>query len=93
MGPAQPAWKPTNTSATVAAPATAAIGVPITLKLNLNGLDISNARITWEARDQQPDFGSTYTITPKNSGANWVEVEIAYPDGRRVFINSSYNVQ
>ena len=36
--------------------------------------NIAGARITWEARDQQPDFGSTYTIKPKSAGAQWVEV-------------------
>lgn len=87
------AWKPANTTAQIVAPSIAALGVPITLSLGLNGLDVSNARITWEARDQQPSFGNTFTITPRSTGANWVEVEIAYPDGRRVFVNGSFNAQ
>jgi hypothetical protein len=86
-------WKPTNTTASIVAPGSAAVGVPVTLSLSLNGLDVTNARITWEARDQDPAFGSTFTITPKNSGAQWVEAEVQYPDGRRVFINGSFNAQ
>lgn len=77
-------WKPSAT-ATINLPATVAkLGEPVTLSLNTEGLDLTGARILWEARDQQPDFGANYVITPRNSGVQWVEAEIAWPDGRRV---------
>jgi hypothetical protein len=40
-----------------------------------------------------PDFGSTFTIKPVNSGNQWVEVEITWPDGRRAFASGSFYVQ
>ncbi len=58
---------------------------PLTLTVQVPGMDIGSARIIWEARDQEPMYGSTYTITPKTNGAQWVEVEIEWPDGRRSF--------
>jgi hypothetical protein len=84
-------WKPVAT-ATINVPASATVGQAVTVSLGA-GVDLTNARVTWEARDQQPDYGSTYAITPKNSGAQWVEVEIAYPDGRRIFGTATFNAQ
>lgn len=55
-----------------------------------SGQDIGNARIVWEARDQEPAFGATSTISPKSNGAQWVEVEIERPDGRRSFAASTF---
>jgi hypothetical protein len=49
------------------------------------GIDITGARIVWEGRDQQPAYGSTFSFTPVNDGAQWVEAEVEWPDGRRLF--------
>jgi hypothetical protein len=87
------AWKSAAVTPKINAAGTAAVGQPITLSLDAAGLDLANARIVWEARDQRPDFGSTYTVSPKNTGAQWVEVEITWPDGRRAFATGSFNVQ
>ena len=78
------AWK--SATAQISVPATV-VGVnsPTTLSVSVPGMDITGARIVWEARDQEPAFGSTYTISPKNNGPQWVEVEIEWPDGRRAF--------
>lgn len=84
------AWKPATT-VSIAVPTTVApVGEPLTLSLNASGLDLNRARIVWEARDQEPDYGTTYTVTPKNPGAQWVEVEITWPDGRRMFGAGSF---
>ena len=48
-------------------------------------LDLRDARIIWEARDQSPTFGKTFHFQPVNSGRQWVEVEAQLPDGRRLF--------
>ncbi len=61
------------------------VGTSVDLSVTVPGLDLSAARILWEARDQEPAFGPTYTIAPKNNGEQWVEVEIEMPDGRRSF--------
>jgi Glycosyl hydrolase family 9/Cellulase N-terminal ig-like domain len=69
------------------------VGAPTTLSVRTPGLSLANARIVWEARDQQPAFGSTFTLSPVHSGAQWVEVEVEWPDGRRVFSASSFTAQ
>ncbi len=81
-------WKPTQTATIVVPAGVAPVGQPVTLALT--GVDTAGARITWEARDQQPDFGSTYTISPQNNGAQWVEAEIVFADGRRIFATGSF---
>jgi hypothetical protein len=53
-------------------------------------MDLSGARITWEARDQEPAFGASYTFTPQNNGVQWVEAEAQFPDGRRAFAKASF---
>jgi hypothetical protein len=85
------AWKPTTTARIVVPTATVEVGLPVTLTLDSAGLDLSGARIVWEARDQDPDFGSTFVVTPKNAGAQWVEVEITWADGRRIVGASTFN--
>ncbi|MEY4940040.1 MAG: hypothetical protein RIQ93_1775, partial [Verrucomicrobiota bacterium] len=78
------AWKPSRTLRIITPTTTVQTGVPMTLSLDTTGLDLTNARITWEARDQEPDYGAIYTITPRNPGIQWVEAEIMWPDGRRL---------
>ncbi len=73
--------------------ATVNVGSNVSLSLNLAGVDLSNARITWEARDQLPSFGPAYNLVPVSSGSQWVEVEIEYPDGRRIFQTATFNAQ
>jgi hypothetical protein len=34
--------------------------------------------------------GRTYTISPRNSGAQWAEAEVEWPDGRRAFAAGSF---
>jgi hypothetical protein len=83
------AWK--SGSASIVVPAgTAQLNTPTVLTLSTN-MDLTNARIVWEGRDQEPDFGSTYSYTPKNTGAQWAEVEITWPDGRRVFATANFS--
>jgi hypothetical protein len=66
------------------------LNAPITLRLDVPGENLAEARIVWEARDQAPAFGSTYTISPKNNGPQWVEAEAEWPDGRRAFAASTF---
>jgi hypothetical protein len=55
------------------------------IHLDVQGEDLSLARVVWEARDQEPAFGPTFSLTPRNSGPQWVEAEAEWPDGRRAF--------
>jgi hypothetical protein len=77
--------------ASIAVPgASVLLGAPITVTLQVPGLDLTGARIVWEGRDQQPAFGSTYTVTPINNGDQWVEAEVEWPDGRRAFAENDF---
>jgi hypothetical protein len=58
---------------------------PRTAALVVPGLDLTDARIVWEARDNEPAFGPSYTFVPTNHGLQWIEAEAQWPDGRRVF--------
>ena len=62
----------------------------ITLRLAVPGQNLAGARIVWEARDQEPAFGATYTLSPKNNGPQWVEAEAEWPDGRRAFAAGTF---
>ena len=66
---------------------------PVTVRAAVPGNDISQARIVWEARDQEPAFGPTYVITPRSNGAQWVEAEVEWPDGRRAFGAASFRAE
>jgi hypothetical protein len=68
------------------------VGSPVTLSMQASGVDLSSARITWEARDQEPCFGQTFTFSPKNNGSQWVQAEAQLPDGRRVFAITNFTV-
>jgi hypothetical protein len=60
-------------------------GNTIGLELSAPGLDLSRARIVWEARGQEPAFGTHYKLpTPPGDGC-WIEAEAQLFDGRRVF--------
>jgi hypothetical protein len=83
------AW--TAPAATITVPGTVApLNSPTTLSVQVPGLDLTGARIVWEGRDQQPAFGSTFTVIPLNNGDQWAEAEIEWPDGRRAFAENDF---
>jgi hypothetical protein len=83
------AWK--APAAQINVPASATVGTPITLSLQAPaGLDMTQARYTWEGRDQAPIYGRTFTFTPLRSGTQWAEVEAQLPDGRRIFARATF---
>ncbi len=65
------------------------VGSNVTLSLVAPGLDLSTARITWEARDQQPAFGSNrFTVADRlnNDARNGLQGPRRwFADGRRAF--------
>jgi hypothetical protein len=82
-------WKAATTK--IDAPkTTASLNRPITLRLESPDIDLTGARIVWEARDQEPALGPTFTMTPKSAGPQWAEAEAQWPDGRRVFAAASF---
>jgi hypothetical protein len=55
------------------------------LRLGAPGLDLSSARMVWEAEGLQPQFNAELSGRPELALARWVEAEAQLPDGRRVF--------
>ena len=86
--PAEP-WRSGNAQIIVPT-APVPVGTPVTLKVRVADYDVRHAHIVWEAQDQPPAFGAAYIVTPKTAGPQWVEVEIAWPDGRRVFATATF---
>jgi hypothetical protein len=67
---------------------------PVSVSLNSAGLDLSAARIVWEANGQEPSIGGTsWTFTPTSVGSQWVEAEAALPDGRRVVAAGAFSTK
>ncbi|MBA4137254.1 MAG: glycoside hydrolase family 9 [Opitutus sp.] len=46
---------------------------------------LADADIIWEAHDHEPQRGAEFFFTPQRGGAQWIEAEAVWPDGRRVF--------
>jgi hypothetical protein len=84
------AWKPVAATIT-GLPTSVPAKQNITLGLTAPGVDLSKARIVWEARDQDPTPANSFTFAAKNTGAQWVEAEALLPDGRRVFAKGDFN--
>ncbi|MBA4138149.1 MAG: glycoside hydrolase family 9 [Opitutus sp.] len=65
-------------------PANPSAGSSFTVSLSTPGMDQDGARILWEGSGQQPALGESYTFTSQTHGAQWIEAEAHWPDGRRV---------
>ncbi|MEO5957871.1 MAG: hypothetical protein ABIZ49_04320, partial [Opitutaceae bacterium] len=88
---AQQSWRPVR--AQIAAPGIADNSdKPLTFRLTAPGLDLTGARIVWEARDAEPFVGDVFAYRPKNTGTQWVEAEAQFPDGRRVFAANNFTI-
>ncbi len=74
-------------------PESVSAGQRVTVALSAPAIDLRSARIVWEAQDQQPVFGQTFTFTPAKAGPQWVEAEAQLPDGRRVFGVSNFSAK
>ena len=62
----------------------------ITATFQAPGIDLTGARILWEARDQQPFIGNTFSFSAKNPGLQWLEAEALLPDGRRLICKTNF---
>ena len=60
---------------------------PATLSLSADNVNLTSARIVWEAEGQDPAFGDRLVLS-QNKPPRWVEAEAQLPDGRRVFASA-----
>ena len=51
-------------------PAQSGAGQPVTATVQAPGVDLSRARIVWEAAGQEPAYSDTFTFTPARRGTN-----------------------
>ena len=74
--------------------ADAPVNQPVTVTLRAVGVDFTGATVLWEAQNQEPAFGkTTHTFTPTTVGAQWVEAEAHWPDGRRAFAAATFTTR
>ncbi len=73
-------------------PATAPVGKPVNVSLGVDGLELAEAVVVWEARGAAPATGATFTFTPTQPGPQWIEAEACWPDGRRIFATARIEV-
>lgn len=64
----------------------------VAVALKCPALDLSKARIVWEAENQEPQLGTNFTFTATGYGTNWIEAEAQLPDGRRIFAVTNFFV-
>lgn len=84
------AWK-SATAQIVGVSSKTSTGSKISVSLKSDSVDLKQARIVWEARGNEPAYGTTFTFTPTNSGPTWIEAEAQLPDGRRIFATNTYS--
>ncbi len=88
--PGREAWRPEKV--TIAGlPDKAPTGEPVQVRLEApRGLDLERAEIRWEAAGGVMGRGRTFSFTPQAHGRPWVEAEVRWPDGRRVFAAAEF---
>lgn len=70
------------------------VNAPVSVSLQCPDLDLSSARVVWEANGQQPWIGGlTWSFTPTSVGPQWIEAEATLPDGRRVVAAGTITTQ
>ncbi len=74
-------------------PAEIPMNQEISLSLAAPDMDLAQAMIVWEAKEQEPFAGPLFTFSPTNPGPHWVEAEAVLPDGRRVFAMTDFIVE
>ena len=71
-------------------PGTVAAGQRVRATLQAEEMDLSEAQIVWEARDQEPVIAPECNFAPRNVGEQWIEAEALLPDGRRLFAAANF---
>jgi hypothetical protein len=69
----------------VGLPARVHAGQDVRPRLEVDGLDVSQAEIVWEAKGRPSEDGPDPTLEFAAPGRSWLEAEATWPDGRRAF--------
>lgn len=82
------AWQ--SATAQITLPANVWANSATTASLQVAGMSLTNARVVWEATNQEPAFGTNFIFMPTNTGSLWIETEAQWPDGRRAFAVTNF---
>lgn len=80
-------------AAIVYSPAKVIVGEELKATFSVPGMDISKARVLWEAEGEEPVFGSEFVYIPDTPGFHWIEAEAQFPDGKRAFAKAECTVK
>ncbi len=53
-------------------------------------LDFTGAQLVWEGRNEDPTSTNLFAMTPALVGRYWMEAEVVFPDGRRLFAANEF---
>ncbi len=87
---AKQAWRSANAKI-VLSKAQIKAGETVTAKVEVPNMNVQGAQIVWEAGGE-PVFGREFSFVPQK-GAQWLEAEILWPDGRRAFASTEFVVE
>jgi len=82
-------WQ-SGTAQVIGLPAVLSCQRAVQVRLSAPGFDLDKARIVWEAKDQEPCVGQSFSFTPQSPGPQWLEAEAQMPDGRRLFVQTNF---
>ncbi|GAA5481274.1 glycoside hydrolase family 9 protein [Haloferula sargassicola] len=70
------------------------VGQPVTAEVSCPGIDLSDARVTWEWGGADPWIGGAQcTFTPDQVAPRRLEAEVVLPDGRRLSAARAFGVR
>ncbi|HUR59820.1 MAG TPA: glycoside hydrolase family 9 protein, partial [Opitutaceae bacterium] len=69
---------------------TLSLNRPALARFESPDLELKDARIVWDTRDQEPGMGGSFSFTPRTAGPQTIEAEAQWPDGRRVFAQATF---
>jgi hypothetical protein len=79
----QQPWKPLK-ARIVGLPGDTHSGQQVTVHLEVDGRDATEAQVVWETDGHEPSTGTEFNFSVTKGAPHWIEAEALWPDGRRV---------